>query len=186
MSLKLWQAKLGLIAAGGLLVVATMTRAEQENASTASAASTQPAQSSEDVLTRMLRPSGARAAEPLQPSTAPGTMIDQTSGARALAPDAPPTHVLREGDMIVNRTGRLTRSADGQQWEFTFDADGKTLQDPPLIILPNLKLMDMEEAVKSSRRDLRFRITGEVTEYRGRNYVLLQKVLVVPEVTQQF
>jgi hypothetical protein len=31
---------------------------------------------------------------------------------------------------------------------------------------------------------LHFRITGMVTEYKGRNYVLLDKVVVVPDSTQ--
>jgi hypothetical protein len=70
--------------------------------------------------------------------------------------------------------------------EFSFEADGETLRDPPLIVLPNLKLMAMENAVQASRRDLRFRITGMVTEYRGRNYILLEKVVVVPDTVQQF
>ena len=89
--------------------------------------------------------------------------------------------VMRQGSFVVDRTGRLTRSGDGQQYEFTFDADGKSMKDPPVVILPNLKLMAMENAVSGSNRDLRFRITGMVTEYRGRNYVLLEKVVVVPE-----
>ena len=44
----------------------------------------------------------------------------------------------------------------------------------------------MEEAVKGANKDLRFRISGMVTEYRGRNYVLLEKVVVMPEAVQQF
>ncbi len=179
MSMKPWRAKLGLIAIGASFALVTATLAEQN------APATKPA-SAEDVLSRMLRPTNSAAAQPLQPATAPGSMIDKTSGSTAVAPDAAPARVLREGDMIVSRTGRIQTSADGQQWEFAFDSDGKALKDAPLVILPNLKLMDMEEAAKSARRDLRFRITGEVTEYRGRNYVLLQKVLVVPDVAQQF
>jgi hypothetical protein len=111
---------------------------------------------------------------------------DATSGAGAVAPGAPAVTVLREGTYVIDRTGRLTHSADGQQAEFTFDADGQALHDPPVIILPNLKLMQMESAVGGSNRDLRFRITGMVTEYRSRNYILLEKVVVVPDVTQQF
>ena len=88
--------------------------------------------------------------------------------------------------VVRDRTGRLTRSPDGQLMEFTFDSDGQSLQDPPMVILPNLKLMAMENAVSGSSRDLRFRITGQVTEYKGRNYILLEKVVVVPDVTQQF
>ncbi len=94
--------------------------------------------------------------------------------------------MLREGSYLVDRVGRLNRTSDGSQAEFTFDSDGKTMKDPPVLILPNLKLMAMENAVTSANRDLRFRVTGMVTEYRGRNYVLLEKVVVVPDPTQQF
>ena len=90
-------------------------------------------------------------------------------------------NLLREGSYIVDRTGRLTRGADGQTAEFTFDADARTMKDPPFIILPNLKLTQMENAVGASSRDLRFRVTGMVTEYKNRNYVLMEKVVVIPE-----
>ena len=46
--------------------------------------------------------------------------------------------------------------------------------------------MQMENAVQGSNRDIRFRVTGMVTEYKGRNYILLDKVVVVPDVVQQF
>jgi hypothetical protein len=130
---------------------------------------------------------GARtspAGRPLPPTTAPAR--DATSGGAAVAPGAANLTVLREGTFLVDRTGRLTRAADGQTWEFTFESDGRTMRDPPVLILPNLKLMQMEQAAKGSSREVRFRITGMVTEYNGRNYVLLEKVLVVPEITQQF
>ena len=57
---------------------------------------------------------------------------------------------------------------------------------PPVTVLPNLKLMAMETAVSNSSRDLRFRISGMVTEYNGKNFVLLDKAVVVPDVDQQF
>ena len=82
--------------------------------------------------------------------------------------------------------GRLTKSADGSQMEFTFESDGQNVQEPPMIILPNLKLMAMEDAVNGANRDLKFRITGMVTEYKGRNYILMEKVSVVPDAVQQF
>ena len=78
------------------------------------------------------------------------------------------------------------KTPDGQQWEVTFEADGRTMKDPPMLILPNLKLSAMEQAVNASNRDVRFRLTGMVTEYKGRNYILLEKVLAIPEQTQQF
>lgn len=138
----------------------------------------------EKMLDRMLKPTTASSARPLRPTSAPSK--DSTSGTATVAPGASILTVMREGSFLVDRTGRLTRAADGQSWEFTFDADARAMKDAPVVILPNLKLMAMEQAVKGSNRDLRFRITGMVTEYNGRNYVLLEKVLVVPDVVQQF
>jgi hypothetical protein len=180
-----------LTAVGGAMVWAQATQPAQEPTG---AQATQPAQAAEPPLERlqpadelirqMLRPAGS-AARPLQPVTEPPAP-DRTTGRGAVAPGAPMLTVMREGTYIVDRVGRLTRSADGTQMEFTFEADGQALRDPPVIILPNLKLMAMENLVSGSSRDLRFRITGMVTEYRGRNYVLLEKVVVVSDVTQQF
>jgi hypothetical protein len=142
----------------------------------------------EQMLNQMLRSAAGTgvgsAARPLQPTTSPTK--DLTSGAGAVAPGAPTLSVIREGTFLVDRTGRLVRGADGQSYEFAFESDGRAMKDPPVIILPNLKLMAMEQAAKGSNRNLRFRITGMVTEYNGRNYVLLEKVVVVPEITQQF
>jgi hypothetical protein len=118
-----------------------------------------------------------------KPDSPPET--DATSGKGAVKPGAPAVTVLREGTYLVDRVGRLTRSADGATAEFSFESDGAALQDPPVVIIPNLKLMAMEDAANAINRDLRFRVTGMVTEYRGRNYVLLEKVVVVPDVTQQ-
>jgi len=150
--------------------------------------STQPAsrpaaQPADQLLNQMLKPS-ERAARPLQP--APDADVrDVTSGRNATSPNAPVVPLLREGTFIVDRTGRLTRSKEGINFEFAFDSDGRTLRDPPMIILPNSKLQVMEDAVRNASRDLRFRVTGVVTEYRGRNAILMEKVIVIPDVVQQ-
>ena len=142
--------------------------------------------SAEEMLNQLLKPTG-ESAKPLAPTTAPaGGTVDATSGAAAVAPGAPVVTVMREGTDLVNRVGRLTRSADGNGWEFTFESDGRTMLDPPVIILPNLTLMLMENNAAGASRDVRFRITGEVTEYRGRNYVLLRKASVVSDAEKQF
>ncbi len=138
--------------------------------------STQP--STDQLLNRLLQPSNSDGTV-LQPSNI--RAADRTSGSGAVAPGAPSVTVLREGSYLVDRTGRMTRSDDGRDMEFTFVSDGRTMRDPPVIILPNLKLMAMETAAAGSTRDLLFRITGMVTEYRGRNYILLDKVVIVPD-----
>jgi hypothetical protein len=145
--------------------------------------STQP-QSADQMLDSMLSQNPAPAAPDSSASVMPAR--DVTSGSGAVAPGAPVLTVLREGSEIIDRTGRLTHSPDGRHSEFTFDSDGSAMQDPPLIILPNLKLATMEDAAASATHDLHFRITGVITEYRGRNCVLLDKVVVIPDSIQQF
>ena len=168
--------RIGLIVAGAAFVLAPFVGAQ----------ATRPAAPlpADQMLNHMLQPPGNTGAKPVRPATSPA--MDASTGSAAVAPGAPALNVMREGTFLVDRTGRLTRGSDGQSWEFTFEADGRAMRDPPVVILPNLKLMAMEQAFKSSNRDLRFRITGMVTEYNGRNYVLLEMVLVVPEVVQQF
>jgi hypothetical protein len=99
------------------------------------------------------------------------------------ANDAPPpsTPILREGTYVVDRVGQLGHSGDGQQAVFIFDHGDAPRGEPKIAILPNLNLMLMENAVASDSHDIHFKITGMVTEYRGKNYVLLQKVVVVPQ-----
>ncbi len=165
-------AGLGVLALAGLVLAA--------------GPATQPSKPvpADQLLSQMLRPQNT-SGQPLANGTQPPA-IDKTSGTGAIAPGAPAQTVIREGSYLVDRVGRMTRSADGQQLEFTFDVDGKALKDPPMVLLPSLKLMAMETAVKGSTRDLRFRITGVITEYNSRNYVLLEKVVVVTDTNQQF
>jgi len=154
---------------------------------TSSVPATQPAVSplparsvvpADQLLTQMLRPQ-AEKATPIQPIVGPPA-ADASSGAGALAPSAPTVSLLREGTDVVERIGHL-RKTDGDLPEFVYDSDGRALTDPPMLVLPNLKLMQMETAMNSADRDLHFRVTGTVTEYRGRNYILLDKVVVVDD-----
>jgi hypothetical protein len=143
--------------------------------------------SSEEMMSQLLKPPPQAGNRPLAPLPAvAGGGPDRTSGAGAVAPSAPVVNVLREGTFLVDRTGRLSRSADGSAAEFVFEADGTSLQDPPVVVIPNLKLMQMEDAAQNNTRDVRFRISGMLTEYRGRNHILLEKVVVVPDVLEKF
>jgi hypothetical protein len=168
--------RIGILAV--VVTVAALALAEEPGTKPATRA-----KSADEMLNQMLRPR-SDAPKPIAPVG--GSDIDATSGRAAVAPGAPQVNVMREGTFVIDRTGRLTRRGEGELPEFTFEADGQAMQDPPVLVLPNLKLMAMEDAVAASSRDLRFRITGIVTEYRGRNYVLLEKVVVVPDAAQQF
>jgi hypothetical protein len=127
----------------------------------------------EQVLNQMLQPADAdrtaaiTAGQPAANSGSSGGTETTDSGA-----------ILREGTDVVDRMGRLKKTADGTQEELVFESDSKTMSDPPMVILPNLVLMSMETAANQASHDLRFRITGTVTEYRARNYILLEKFVV--------
>lgn len=193
---------LAAVAAGGVFVLSLVAVAQEgpsrqpatrPAAPPATASSTSQASpttnpdarslSSEQMLGQMLRPATPSQPKPLQPLTdVPST--DRTSGPGAVKPNAPAVATLREGTYIIDRIGRLEKTPDGSQAQFVFDADGRSLREPPLIIVPNLKLMMMENAVSGATRDLKFRVSGVITEYKGRNYVLLEKVFVVPDLAQ--
>jgi hypothetical protein len=132
-----------------------------------------------DLMLRQLLSPARPSAKPLEPVNFP--LEDQTSKT-AVAPKVETQNLVREGSYIIDRVGRLTRTPEGQ-FELTFEADGAALKDPPMIILPNQKLMLMESVVKNSNRDLRFHISGMVTEYNGRNHILLEQVVVKQDET---
>jgi hypothetical protein len=120
----------------------------------------------EQMLDRMLqtKPGMAQPLQPIEPSV-------ETRAAR------------REGQLIRQRVGRLVRD-EAQGPVFALEADGTSLQDPPLGILAGEELEKMEEAVKKASRDLRFRITGTVTTYRGRNYILIERAEIAPDLAR--
>jgi hypothetical protein len=140
--------------------------------------------SADQLLKDMLSGSDTHSSSQLPPK-ASSPPPDSSTGHGALPPSAPVLAVLPEQSQIVDRVARMNAAADGQQEELSLEADGSSLRDPPLIVLPNLKLVDLESAA-GDHHDARFRVTGVVTEYRGRNYILLQKVVVMADSDRQF
>ena len=134
---------------------------------------TQPSQ--QDVLREMLRNRSVTAPiMPIAPGEAPATTPEPTA-----ATTQPAQKLLPDGTMVVRRTGRLVRQ--GQWWLFTFESDGKALDDPPMRILPCKWLEEMEVVTGNGTRSTRFIVTGRVTDYRGSNYLLPENVLVVSD-----
>ena len=158
------------------LALAATSRAQ----TTRPAATTQPSgndtMSMDQRLSQMLQQGSGDEAKAL-PASSEGPATDVKSGKGAVAPSAPSQNLLREGTYLFDRVGRMVKTGDGRQ-QFVFDSDGKAMKDPPMLLLPNLKLMQMEDAVNSVNADRKFRISGTVTEYRGRNYILVDKLLV--------
>ena len=142
-----------------------------------------PLDPADAALDRLLNDPATRAAA--------GRVLDADSGAGALdsasgggplavAPDTPPQRLLREGTFVVDRVGRAVVDDAGAA-TFVFAADtarGAAAGDPPMRLVPNLNLQALESALGSDPAR-RFRVTGRVTEYRGRNHLILDKVVVL-------
>jgi hypothetical protein len=88
----------------------------------------------------------------------------------ALPPDAPRGRLFPEGSTLVNREGRVIQ-LDG---DFVFQPLGRQESDPQLHIMPSLQLMGIERVLEESP-DARLRVTGTITQYRGRNYLLIDR-----------
>ncbi|HEX2974225.1 MAG TPA: hypothetical protein VHP11_17960, partial [Tepidisphaeraceae bacterium] len=172
------------------LPVAPATAPVTAPARTPTTASTQPAPTSEPttrpvsidaekMLEQLLRAKPGTA-KPLQPLPDDDEQV-KPRRQKDIAPDVADPALRREGDVISARIGRLQKAEREGDWEFAFESDGKTLQDPPITLLPNRNLARMEAAVKKSGMDLRFRLTGVVTRYHGQNYFLVEKAEIVPE-----
>ncbi len=85
---------------------------------------------------------------------------------------------LREGSYIWNRPGRLLFNQPLHEWIFVFQADSSSLSEPPLILLPCRLLQRME--TRSGRRgtEIKFRVSGKITQFNGRNYLFTTYVEV--------
>lgn len=78
---------------------------------------------------------------------------------------------LREGSYIWNRPGRLLLNQQLDEWIFVFQADSTRLSEPPLIMLPCHLLDRMEKRSQRVGTEIQFRISGKITQFKGRNYI---------------
>jgi hypothetical protein len=102
----------------------------------------------------------------------------------AVAPKAPPIVAMTENSVISNRIGRLVRDPKTGAKLIAFDADGRRMADPPMGVVPCKYLAVLEEATEDGNKPLKFKLSGEVTTYRGRNYLYLKYVGVVPDLSE--
>jgi hypothetical protein len=154
-------------------------------AAPATAPTTQPAMSPEDAektLNELLRTKPGMA-RPIQPSPEEASARDKGTD-EGIAPGEPAVPLKHEGDTISQRIVRLQKTQKGD-WELRFESDGRAMQDPPVIALECRSLMRMQDQQKTAGRSLRFVVTGVLTEYRGRNYLLIEKAQVVPDEDQK-
>ena len=105
-------------------------------------------------------------------SQAPTASVDVDHAVLGVAPGGKQPTLRREGEFIVARRGRLARAADGARMLFVFDADDKQSPEAPLILLPCQMLQSMEEIVQQRGDRVVFILSGQITTYRGANYVM--------------
>lgn len=76
-----------------------------------------------------------------------------------------------EGTLILYRRVRLARGAGGA-WRAVFEADASGQSDPPMTLLPCLLLERLEARARRTGGREPLLISGRVTSYNGRNYLL--------------
>jgi hypothetical protein len=79
-------------------------------------------------------------------------------------------HRMREGVLLTNELGTFSSLGD----RISFQLFG---QEEPLGVLENLALERVWKMLPDTR-DRQWRVSGTVTEYRGRNYLLLHRAVL--------
>jgi hypothetical protein len=116
---------------------------------------------------------------PATPSPTPAQPL-----VEGVAPNEPPPLRLKEGQYITNRVGRLVRDEKSGIMLFVFDSDGKQMAEPPMGVIPSSLLALMEDASDHGTKPVRFRVSGEVTQYRGRNYLYIKAQQTIRDLNQ--
>ena len=81
--------------------------------------------------------------------------------------------------LVVDRLMTIRKTRQAMWREATFEADN-TLREPPVILLP-CRLLEYAEGQPPTRR---LRITGEITKYKDKRYMLLRKVVIEREMNR--
>ncbi len=133
-----------------------------------------------DEVLKMLTPKEGTP-RPLVRPTLPGRPVRTMPAPEALPKNAVvpvEQRLLPDGYRLVDRIGRLQR--EGEYWTLAFESRSTQKVEPPIRLLPNRLLEDMEIASAGGTRPVVFIVSGEVTEYHGVNYLLVQKLLIRP------
>ncbi len=117
-------------------------------------------------------------------AAAPATVPAAAPLVNAAAPNVPAGSPLIEGSVISNRVGRLVRDPKTGVELIAFDADGRRMADPPMGVVPCKYLAVLEDAAQGGNKPVKFHLSGEVTTYRGKNYLYLKYVGVVLDLNQ--
>lgn len=102
----------------------------------------------------------------------PAASVDIDPAVLGIAPGEDPPPLVREGEFIVNRRGRLIRSPETGQRLYVFESDARPTPELPMILQPCQLLQTMEDTVDRRGEATTFILSGQVHAYRGANYLL--------------
>jgi hypothetical protein len=121
--------------------------------------------------------------EPNDFLTIPDGIVEKLKTRKTIPPQQPvkpsATQVqLKQDFILIDRTAVLVEQAEGYSL-FALDAFGRNVSQKKLKLLPcqALELVQMQQSVEPEQ--LRFKIAGRVTEYKGEYYLLLQRAIRV-------
>lgn len=120
----------------------------------------------------VIEPIKKNAMEPGADVISPATSIAIDPAVLGVAPGEDPPPLVREGEFIVNRRGRLIRSAESGHRLFVFEADARPTPELPMIMQACRLLEAMEDTVDRRGETTVFIVSGQVHAYRGANYLL--------------
>lgn len=106
------------------------------------------------------------------PVPEPGSAVELDPAVVGVAPGGPKPKLRREGDFVINRRARVARTVDGARSMLVYEADSAKAPDPPMILLPCQLLESMETIVRQRGDNVVFVVSGQVTIYRGANYLM--------------
>lgn len=132
-----------------------------------------------EILKKLQEESRKESRGVIPPTDHSGTVTTRVEKAptNAIAPVA--EKLMPDGSRLVDRPGRLVR--EGDHFVYSFESRGEGAIDRPIRLLPNRLLEDMESYSENGLKPMVFIVSGEVTEYHGMNYLLIQKLLVRPD-----
>lgn len=111
----------------------------------------------------IIAPVNAPALEPIRPNVPPSAMSDLDLVSNPM--------LMREGAFVGAARAQVVQGRSGR-WYAIFDQDAAGRMIPPMILMPSPYLKPIEQAAEREPAGTRFRLTGRVTVYRNRNFLL--------------
>lgn len=95
------------------------------------------------------------------------------------APEQELGPLLKEGQLVISRRGRLVRLGDAKLPVFIFESEQTSHPERPVVIQCNTQLENLERLLAKHDEGVLIEITGHVQQYRGINYLLLSSARIV-------